>query len=109
MEITRLFLCPDIWKNPKKYPVMGREGSEIYAICRRGKILFSAGNNADTRRRYTVVGVIHNTSKQRLWIAMRQPEGSLLGEKSPNTPFRQSREVPAKSREERRGAVWWHF
>jgi len=24
--------------------------------------------------------VIHNTSKQRLWIAMRQPEGSLLGE-----------------------------
>ncbi len=23
---------------------------------------------------------IHNTSKQRLWIAMRQPEGSLLGE-----------------------------
>ena len=24
--------------------------------------------------------MIHNTSKQRLWIAMRQPEGSLLGE-----------------------------
>ena len=27
-----------------------------------------------------MVSGIHNTSKQRLWIAMRQPEGSLLGE-----------------------------
>lgn len=59
---------------------MGREGSEIYAKYRIRKPLFSAGGKADVKRRYAVGGVIHNTSKQRLWIAMRQPEGSLLGE-----------------------------
>ncbi len=59
---------------------MGREGSEIYAKYGIRKPLFSAGGKADTKRRYAVGGVIHNTSKQRLWIAMRQPEGSLLGE-----------------------------
>lgn len=59
---------------------MGREGSEIYAKYRIRKPLFSAGDKADAKRRYAVGGVIHNTSKQRLWIAMRQPEGSLLGE-----------------------------
>ena len=59
---------------------MGREGSEIYAKYRIRKPLFSEGGKADAKRRYAAAGVIHNTSKQRLWIAMRQPEGSLLGE-----------------------------
>ena len=42
--------------------------------------LFSAGSFSDTRSGTRGGGAIHNTSKQRLWIAMRQPEGSLLGE-----------------------------
>ena len=38
------------------------------------------GGDRKMRQDARVRGAIHNTSKQRLWIAMRQPEGSLLGE-----------------------------
>lgn len=43
-ETTRLFLCPDIQKNPQEYPTMGRKGSEIYAIYCAGS---RAGSKAD--------------------------------------------------------------
>lgn len=42
--------------------------------------MFSAGGKGGGWGGTQAASGIHNTSKQRLWIAMRQPEGSLLGE-----------------------------
>ena len=44
MKIIRLFLCPDILKINRKYPITGRKGDEIYAIYRTGS---RAGSETD--------------------------------------------------------------